>query len=66
MSKNMMTVKLVRSRIKADSRQRRILDGLGLRRREHTKRLEDTPSTRGMVAKVQHLVQVLDDKEDGS
>lgn len=38
--------------------QRLILKGLGLRRIGHTVRLRDTPAIRGMVEKVQHLVDV--------
>ena len=54
-------VKLVRSRSKANGHQRKILDGLGLRKREQVRELEDTASIRGMVAKVTHLVVVLGD-----
>ena len=54
-------VKLVRSRSKANGHQRKILDGLGLRKREQVRELEDTASIRGMVAKVTHLVEVLGD-----
>lgn len=38
--------------------QRLILKGLGLRRIGHTVTLRDTPAIRGMVEKVQHLVDV--------
>ncbi|MBM3554967.1 MAG: 50S ribosomal protein L30 [Alphaproteobacteria bacterium] len=34
------------------------LRGLGLGRRHRTRVLEDTPSVRGMIAKVQHLLRV--------
>ena len=57
-----LQVKLMRSRSKADGHQRRILDGLGLKKREQVRELEDTPSVRGMIAKVNHLVQVLGDQ----
>lgn len=33
--------------------------GLGLRRREHTVELEDTPAVRGMINKVSYLVKVV-------
>lgn len=52
-------VKLVRSRIQADKRQAAILDGLNLKKLNTERELEDTPSIRGMVAKVVHLVKVL-------
>ena len=38
--------------------QRLILRGLGLRGIGHTVALRDTPAIRGMVVKVQHLVDV--------
>ena len=45
---------------KAD--QKATLVGLGLNRIGRTRELEDTPSVRGMINKVKHLVRV----EDGS
>ena len=38
--------------------QRRTIAGLGLRRLNQTVEHEDTPSIRGMVDKVRHLVEV--------
>ena len=38
--------------------QRLILRGLGLRRIGHSVTLRDTPAIRGMIMKVQHLVDV--------
>ena len=38
--------------------QRETLVGLGLNKMHRTRELPDTPSVRGMVAKVQHLVRV--------
>jgi len=43
-----------------DRRQRATLRGLGLRRMHHSVTLEDTPSVRGMITKVLHLVRVED------
>jgi large subunit ribosomal protein L30 len=37
-----------------------VVKGLGLRRIRHTVELKDTPSTRGMIHKVRHLVEVSD------
>ncbi len=51
-------VTLTRSRIRANKRQLKVLVGLNLRKIRGTSVLEDTPSVRGMVAKVQHLVKV--------
>ena len=44
-------------------RQRQTVKGLGLRRRHHTVTLQATPSIRGMIAKVSHLVKVEDETE---
>ncbi len=38
--------------------QRRVVQALGLRRLHHTVILGDTPTIRGMVNKVQHLLSV--------
>jgi large subunit ribosomal protein L30 len=35
-----------------------VVEGMGLRRIGHTVELNDTPSTRGMIHKVRHLVEV--------
>lgn len=53
-------VKLVRSRIGTTPAQRRMLDALGLKRRETVKTFKDTPAIRGIIAKVSHLVAVVD------
>jgi large subunit ribosomal protein L30 len=51
-------VTLVRSTIGFNGKQARVVEGLGLRRLRHTVTLPDTPSTRGMIHKVRHLVEV--------
>ncbi len=48
------------SPIRRKSDQRATLVGLGLNRLGRVSTLEDTPSVRGMVAKVAHLVEVVD------
>lgn len=53
-------VKLVRSRIGTTPIQRRLLDSLGLKRREMVKTFNDTPAIRGIVAKLSHLVAVVE------
>ena len=42
--------------------QRETLIGLGLNKIGRTRDLPDTPMTRGMVAKVKHLVRIVDGK----
>ena len=41
--------------------QRATLIGLGLNKMHRTRELEDTPSVRGMINKVKHLVKVVDE-----
>ena len=50
----------VKSRIGYNERQHATLRGLGLRRINHTVEVEDTPSVRGMINKVSHLVAVVE------
>lgn len=42
--------------------QRQTLIGLGLNKVRRTKELEDTPSVRGMVASIPHLVKIIEEK----
>ena len=53
-------VKQVKSTIGRPESQRKVVAALGLGRIGKTKELEDTPSVRGMVAKVSHLVEVVE------
>lgn len=53
-----LKITLRRSRIGTTPRQREVLRGLGLRRINSNVLREDTPSIRGMVNKVVHLVEV--------
>jgi large subunit ribosomal protein L30 len=51
-------VTLVKSTIGFDKRQAAVVESMGLRRINHTVELADTPSIRGMIHKVRHLVTV--------
>ncbi|MBP3730834.1 MAG: 50S ribosomal protein L30 [Mailhella sp.] len=53
-------VKLIKSRIGTTPAQKKVLDAMGLRRREMVKSLKDNPATRGMIASVTHLVEVIE------
>ena len=53
-----ITVRWVKSQIGFDQRQRATLRGLGFRRLNQRVQLEDTPSIRGIITKVRHLVVV--------
>jgi len=58
----MATIKVqqIKSRIGAPKNQKRTLDTLGLTKLYHVVEIEDTPSARGMVATVKHLVRIID------
>jgi large subunit ribosomal protein L30 len=55
-----ITVRQTASPIRRKSDQRATLVGLGLNRIGRTSTLEDTPSVRGMIAKVAHMVTVVE------
>ena len=60
MSKNAkLVVKQIKSAIGRKAYQRKTLIGLGLNKMNKEKTLEDTPSVRGMIEKVKHLVVVI-------
>ena len=61
-----LTVTQRRSRNGADRRQLDTLRSLGLRRIGHTVTVPDTPSARGMVHAVRHLIEVREGAEEGS
>ena len=58
-----MVVKQIGSPIRRPQKQRQTLIGLGLNKMHKTRELEDTPSIRGMVAKIPHLVQIVEERE---
>ena len=53
-----LKIKLVRSTIGRPGNQERIVRSLGIRRLHQTVVRPDTPSIRGMVTKIQHLIEV--------
>ena len=53
-------IKKVGSLIRQQQNQIRIVKGLGLMKTNSVREIEDTPSVRGMLSKVAHLVKVLD------
>jgi large subunit ribosomal protein L30 len=55
-----ITVRQTGSPIRRKKDQRATLVGLGLNKLGRTAVLEDTPSVRGMIAKVAHMVEVLE------
>jgi large subunit ribosomal protein L30 len=53
-----ISVTLVRSPAGALPRHRECVRGLGLKKMNHTVVLEDTPSVRGMINRIEYMVQV--------
>ncbi|MCM1317830.1 MAG: 50S ribosomal protein L30 [Bacteroides sp.] len=51
-------IKQIKSRINCPAVEKRTLDALGLHKMNHTVVKEDTPSVRGMIQRVHHLVEV--------
>ena len=55
-----LKVQYYRSAIGFNKDQKRVVQGLGLGRLNSVRDVPDTPSVRGMIAKVPHLVRVID------
>ena len=53
-----LQIRWVRSQIGFEQSQRRTIRALGLRRLQHTVVHEDTPTMRGMLHKVRHMIEV--------
>ncbi|ANB32804.1 50S ribosomal protein L30 [Rhodovulum sulfidophilum] len=57
-----IVVKQIGSPIRRPDIQRRTLIGLGLNKMHKTRELEDTPAIRGMVSKIPHLVEIIEER----
>ena len=55
-------IRQVRSPIGTPRQHREALKGLGLRRIRHTVERNDDPAVRGLVAKIPHLVEIIEDE----
>ena len=58
-----IVIKQVGSPIRRPAKQRETLIGLGLNKMNKTRELEDTPSIRGMVNKVSHMVEIVEERD---
>jgi large subunit ribosomal protein L30 len=56
-----VTVRQIRSANRKPDIQARTLKGLGLGKIRRTRTLEDTPSVRGMIHAVRHLVEIVEE-----
>ena len=59
-SDKMIKIQQIGSPIRRHHSQRETLIGLKLNRIGRTAEVPDTPQTRGMIAKIQHLLRVVD------
>ncbi len=57
-----ITVEQTGSPIRRPYDQEQTLIGLGLNKMHKTRELEDTPSIRGMVRKIPHLVEIIEER----
>ena len=57
-----IVVKQIGSPIRRPAKQRATLIGLGLNKMHKTRELEDTPSVRGMVSSIRHMVEIIEEK----
>ena len=53
----MLKITLVKSMIGRPEKHRKVLRAMGLTKLNKTVELQDTPSTRGMISRVSHLVK---------
>lgn len=56
-----LKIKWVRSWIACPEKQRAVVRGLGLRRLQQVVERPDTPAVRGMVKKIPHLVEIVEE-----
>lgn len=55
-----LKIQYYRSAIGYDEHQKRVVRGLGFRKLNDTREMPDTPETRGMIAKIPHLVRIVE------
>jgi large subunit ribosomal protein L30 len=61
-AKKTIVVQQIASANRRPAVQTKTLRGLGLDKLNRTRTLEDTPSVRGMIASIGHLVRIVDEK----
>lgn len=61
--KKTITIRQTGSPIRRPEDQRATLIGLGLNKMGRTRTLEDTPSVRGMINKVRHMVEIVEESK---
>ena len=61
MADKTITLRQTGSPIRREPRQRATLIGLGLNKVGRVRTLKDTPEVRGMITKVQHMVEIVEE-----
>jgi large subunit ribosomal protein L30 len=61
-AKKTIVVQQIRSAARRPEVQTATLKGLGLNKMHRTRELEDTPSVRGMVNSISHLVKIIEER----
>ncbi|MDR9428100.1 MAG: 50S ribosomal protein L30 [Salibaculum sp.] len=62
MAQKTIVIKQIGSPIRRPREQRLTLVGLGLNKMHKTRELEDTPAVRGMIAKIPHMVEIVEER----
>ncbi|WP_084863642.1 MULTISPECIES: 50S ribosomal protein L30 [Roseobacteraceae] len=62
MAQKTIVIKQIGSPIRRPRDQRATLVGLGLNKMHKTRELEDTPAVRGMIAKIPHMVEIVEER----
>ncbi len=60
--KKTIVIRQIGSPIRRPAIQRQTLIGLGLNKMHRTRELEDTPAIRGMINKIPHLVEIVEER----
>jgi len=60
-AKKTLKVRQTGSPIRRNEKQRATLIGLGLNKMGRVRELEDTPSVRGMISKISHMVEIVEE-----
>ncbi len=58
-----IVIKQIGSPIRRPAKQRATLIGLGLNKMHKTSELEDTPSVRGMINSIPHMVEIVEERD---
>lgn len=58
-----LVIRQIRSGIGRPEKHKRILKSLGFRKLNQVREMDDVPEVRGQIAKIPHLVEIVEEKE---